>query len=140
MLSRDGVTEVAEAAPSIKPNAWSTAFTPFLFVEKSAVSLAASFPMAVIEECFSIRVRRGILVLVLAFALALAFALLLAVALLLAIALALADRTDVHGCRACQRVTGRHDASELHAIEQDFPAPTCGSPPRIHPASPAHRL
>ena len=94
MLTRDGVTEGAAAAAGVNPGACSTALTDHLCV----------------------RVRRGILLLVLlalAFALAL-LALAFALALLpLALTLTLVDSANIHRRQACQCVAGHDDASDL---------------------------
>ena len=102
MLTRDGVTEGAAAAPGVNPGACSTAFiTPFLSL---SFSLAVTFPVTKVTDHLCIGVRRGFLLLVLALALALALALL---------PLAPVDSADVHRHRPCQCAAGHDDASDL---------------------------
>ena len=77
MLTRDGVTQGAAAAPGVNPGACSTASTPFLSLSFSNVlqsRLRVTFPVTAATDHLCIRVRRGILLIVLLLVLALALA------------------------------------------------------------------
>ena len=74
-----------------------------VFLERPAVSFAVTFPVTVVTDHLCIKVRRKILLLVLALVPAL---------LSLGFVLALVDSADVCWRQACQCVTG-HDVSDL---------------------------